>query len=680
MLLSPMGHSSSDLMNIPEGADLDVSEVSDDDPFGASANWNDSYKRSDSARWNDSAVWNTSNDDESIQTAKSRVDEAFMHYTRVESAALQIQKNFRKKKLDREQLEDNTPQKDRNDTSDDDSDDSKKEDENEGRSYTLFMVALFALVPYIMMLAGCFTKCWGGDVDDVEGAPVESTVDGAANGAPGGAPAPGGNGGGGGGGGAAPPPGLEAMAGQAAGAASGSAGAGASAGAAAGAAAATSAAATATAAAGATAAGATTQVVAVVAVTSAVATAAGTSGILTPAAPAELILTKCGLADPQSRIGKFTLVFEGFPRMLDGRESGILEGLVLDAYNDLTIGSNFTETGSCLDPLKREMKEVNILKQDYVPLIEGLEGASFLEILFETKIFCDKCLPSSPLFKNEQDEEVKAEEQNPGEQQRGDEIQVNGTQAEDPTQNSARLLRGYPRRFEDIGEQIQDEFEEEFQNVLEQELMAFDISGADFFQRLIQKVIFETEELSLIGEFPSGFVSIAQAYVTPTPIENGVEVDTNENPSEGERGDSAGSGGSTGDGSSAQDAELFTRVKFQQQGDKAAFEFTIVNDETGEIVEETVLVDPTDPLSIPVPTTSLPTFAPTKEPTISPSTVPTITFSGQPTREPSKSPSPVPSTVPTFAESQLYTKCATFIQSKFPAVIESELLTECFPK
>lgn len=225
-----MGHSSSDLMNIPEGVDLDVSEVSDDDPFGASANWNDSYKRSDSARWNDSAVWNTSDDDESIQTAKSRVDEAFMQYTRVERAALQIQKNFRKKKLEREQLEDSTTQKDRNDTSDDDSDDSKKEDENEGRSYTLFMVALFALVPYIMMLAGCFTKCWGGEVDDVEGAPVEGIVDGTANGAPGGAPAPGGNGGGGGGGGAAPPPGLEAMAGQAAGAASGSAGAGASAG------------------------------------------------------------------------------------------------------------------------------------------------------------------------------------------------------------------------------------------------------------------------------------------------------------------------------------------------------------------------------------------------------------------------------------------------------------------
>ncbi|KAL3926832.1 MAG: hypothetical protein SGBAC_013322 [Bacillariaceae sp.] len=464
------------------------------------------------------------------------------------------------------------------------------------------------------------------------------------------------------------------MAGQAAGAASGSAGAGASAGAAAGAAAATSAAATATAAAGVTAAGATAQVVAVVTVTSAVATAVGTSGILTPAAPAELILTKCGLADPQSRIGKFTLVFEGFPRMLDGRESGILEGLVLDAYNDLTVGSNFTETGSCLDPLKREMKEVNVLNQDYAPLIEGLEGASFLEILFETKIVCDKCLPSSPLFKNERDEEVKAEKENPGDQQRGDEKQVNGTQAENPTQNSARLLRGYPRRLEDIGEQIQDELEEEFQNVLEQELAAFDISGADFFQRLIQKVIFETEELSLIGEFPFGFVSIAQAYVTPTPIENGVEVDTNENPSEGGElsGDSAGSGGSTGDGSSTQDAELFTKVKFQQQGDKAAFEFTIVNDETGEIIEETVLVDPNDPLSIPVPTTSLPTFAPTKEPTISPSTVPTIMFSGQPTREPSKSPSSVPSTVPSEKPSNIPSSSPSNAPSALPSIMPSE--------
>lgn len=358
--------------------------------------------------------------------------------------------------------------------------------------------------------------------------------------------------------------------------------------------------------------------------------------------------------------------------MLDGRESGILEGLVLDAYNDLTVGSNFTETGSCLDPLKREMKEVSILNQDYAPLIEGLEGASFLDIMFETKIVCDKCLPSSPLFKNEQDEEVEAEEENPGEQERGDEKQMNGTQAEDPTKNSSRLLRGYPRRLEDIGEQIQDEFQEEFQDVLEQELMAFDISGADFFQRLIQKVIFETEELSLIGEFPSGFVSIAQAYVTPTPVENGVEVDANENASEEEGSDSAGSGGSTGDGSSTQDAELFTRVKFQKQGDKAAFEFTIVNDETGEIIEETVLVDPNDPLSIPVPTTSLPTFAPTKEPTISPSTVPTITFSGQPTREPSNSPSSVPSTVPSEKPSNIPSTSPSNAPSALPSIMPSE--------
>ncbi|CAJ1935324.1 unnamed protein product [Cylindrotheca closterium] len=409
MLPSPMGGSTNKglndsglLLNIPEEIDMaDFSEVSEGDPFGYSIQWNDSniwYNVSFSGNDNDDhdeqSVQSTRSL-ESIQSARSRVDEAFMQYTRVESAALQIQRSFRKRKLDREQL-----QKNGNDTSDNDSDSELKEkevqeeEEEDSRSYTLLLLALFALVPMIMSCVAFFSKRSWQSNDTPDAMPM----DGAANGATGGAPAPGGNGGGGGGG-AAPPPGLEAMAGQAAGAASCSAGAGASAGVAAGAAA-TSAAATATAAAGATAAGATTEVVAVVAVTSAVATAAGTAGILTPATPAEVILTKCGLRNPQSRIGKFTMVFEGFPRALDGRETNILEGLVLNAYNDLTIGTNFTETGSCLDPLKREMIEVNILDQDFALLIEGLDGKSYLEIWFETKIVCDKCMVSRPLFKS----------------------------------------------------------------------------------------------------------------------------------------------------------------------------------------------------------------------------------------------------------------------------------------
>ena len=69
---------------------------------------------------------------------------------------------------------------------------------------------------------------------------------------------------------------------------------------------------------------------------SAVATAASTAGILfIPPTPDEVITTKCGLVNPVNRIGKFTMVFEGFPRTLDDRESNILEGLVLNAYNEL---------------------------------------------------------------------------------------------------------------------------------------------------------------------------------------------------------------------------------------------------------------------------------------------------------------------------------------------------------
>lgn len=384
---------------------------------------------------------------------------------------------------------------------------------------------------------------------------------------------------------------------------------------------------------------------------SAVATAASTAGILfTPPTPDEVITTKCGLVNPVNRIGKFTMVFEGFPRTLDDRESNILEGLVLNAYNELTIGRNFTRSGRCLDPLKREMEEVEILEQSFTPFIEGLgESSSFLEILFQTKIVCDKCMASRPLFKNEQDsnlvEEAKQE----------DEAPPAGNPNGEPS--SSRLLRGQMRvLMETSVDEFQDgtQFQDEFQDMLQDELASFDISGADFFQRLIQKVIFETEELSLAGELPSGFVRVAQAFVTPTPKENGVEVNDIGDSLEG---DSTGVSNNVADGGgeSSNQSPLFTQVKYQKQGDKGIFEFTFVDEETQETLRETVLVDPTEPNSVPVPTTSLPTFSPTKEPSVSPSTGPTVTFSGQPTKLPSQSPSTVPSAVPSDMPSNVPT-------------------------
>ncbi|KAL3927581.1 MAG: hypothetical protein SGBAC_013029, partial [Bacillariaceae sp.] len=586
-----------------------------------------------------------------LKLAKLRVDEAFLEYTRWENAALTLQQSFRSNRSDqsKSQRKDSSHFSGDDDEDDNDSKDLKKDlhdDAPADRSdwYLLLLVGCGGIFQILVALA---KSCFGNsDVDGV-------VMDGAMN------PALGGNGGGGigGGGGAAPPPpGLETMAGQAAGAASSSAGAGTSAGAVAGAAAtasATSAAAGATAAT-ATTIGATTQVVTVVAVSSAVATVASTSGILTPPSPAEVIFTTCGLVNPQERIGKFTMLFEGFSRTLDGRESNILEGLVLGAYNEITFGSGFNVTGNCSDPLSREMEEVNILEQSFDTLIEGgLDGSLYLKILFETRIVCDSCLASRPLFKNEQEQSLVEEE-----------VQGNRTQVEQPSPNSTRFLRNkLGRLLEDVGQEYQQgqQFQDELQDLAVDELASFDVSGADFFQELIQKVIMETEELSLIGELPTGFVSVAQAYVTPTPKENGVD---------------AGLGGpdviGDSEGSPPDDVtELFTKVKFQKQGDKAVFEFTFTDEDTQERVQDTVLVIPSDPNSVPVPTTSLPTFSPTTQPSAIPSVSPTITFSGQPTQTPSRSPSFLPSVAPSEYPSSAPSRMPSESPSALPSALPS---------
>ncbi|KAL3931041.1 MAG: hypothetical protein SGBAC_011492 [Bacillariaceae sp.] len=624
------------LVSVPEQIDMkDFSEVSEEDPM-----LNNSISTSGWGSWRD---WNdrssAGSEAESLKSAKLRVDEAFLDYTIAENAALKLQRSFRLKKREQELLVD-VPLKDGRGAADDDSNDPNKvsegDDEPTDRSswYALLFLGLFGL---LQTIATCGNTCFmNSDRLDPNTVPMDGAVNGA----------PAGNGGGGGGG--APPPGLEAMAGQAAGAASSSAGAGASAGAAAGATAGAAGAAGGAAGATAAAAGATTQVVAVVAVSSAVATVATTSGILTPASPAEVILSKCGLVNPQNRIGKFAMVFEGFARTLDDRESNILEGLVLDAYNDITFGSAFNVTGNCSDPLSREMEEINILNQTFVPLIEGgLDGSSYLEILFETKI-------------NEKEQDEPSSGQQP-------EQKANGTQMEGPSQNSTRLLRKQGRLLEDIGQDLQggEQFQDTFQDLIEDELASFDVSGADFFQELIQRVVFETEALSLIGELPTDFVSVAQAYVTPTPRENGVEVEE----TGGSNSDTGVTGG--GEGSVSDTAELFTQVRFQKQGDKAVFEFTFVDEETQETVQETVVVNPSDPNLVPVPTTSLPTFAPTKNPTISPSTNPTILFSGQPTQLPSQSPSLLPTVVASENPSSVPSPSPSAAPSRVPTISPS---------
>ncbi|CAJ1940050.1 unnamed protein product [Cylindrotheca closterium] len=511
--------------------------------------------------------------DEQRKAEKDRSDEFFLQYTHIERAAIRIQQNFRQRKQQ---------------------------------------------MPAIQGDDNALKCCSGGsnsggfDIDPMFRDSVTSNA--------------------GAGGFTSSPSGLKAMAGQAAGSASSSVGAGASAGLSAGAASATVTGVV-TAAIAATVAGA---IVTTVAVTSAVATSENAPGIIfTP--DVNQIISRCGLVSPESRIGMFGMLFEGFSRPLNGRESALLEDIVFDAYNNLTVGEHVGPVGKCLDPLSREMQVVKIINQANVPLVEGLQGSSFLEIVFETMIICDGCLASRPLFKTE----------------KGQKSETALDKDNYDSQNPTRRLRGTL---------VERQLEEETKLLLDQlsdDISTFDdVSGADFFHRLILKVIVATEELSEIEELPKGFVKVAQAYVKATPIEEDVSLGVP--PQDSDMGSTGGSSGSDGDSSDggnslgnrivASEYVLFVEIKYQKQahGGKAAFSFTYMEEETGGAVTEVLVTDPTDPLSVLIQSTPFPTFQPSQGPTTSPDVNPTTAFSSQPTAIQSESPIQSPSEVPSF--------------------------------
>lgn len=207
-----------------ENAMLDLSEVSELGNSSRSSGWG-------SWNWNDEPSGGTSAE-ESLKSAKFRVDEAFLEYTIIEKAALKLQQSFRSERNDRNKHLEDMPLQDATDTTDDDSSDDPKKESEDGEPadksswYTILFLGIFG---FFQLLFTFIKACCGGSSDgmEVDVVPVNGVVpvDGAVDAA---APT------GGGGGGGTPPPGLEAMAGQAGGAASSSVGTGTSAGAAAG--------------------------------------------------------------------------------------------------------------------------------------------------------------------------------------------------------------------------------------------------------------------------------------------------------------------------------------------------------------------------------------------------------------------------------------------------------------
>lgn len=86
----------------------------------------------------------------------------------------------------------------------------------------------------------------------------------------------------------------------------------------------------------------------------------------------------------------------------------------------------------------------------------------------------------------------------------------------------------------------------------------------EFFHRLLQLVIFKTEDLSEIGELPDGFIQMTRAFVTPVLIPE--DDGASENPPVSEY---------LGD-------YLVTEIAYQPQGsggERGAFRFTYFNEQ-----------------------------------------------------------------------------------------------------
>ncbi|CAJ1952997.1 unnamed protein product [Cylindrotheca closterium] len=556
----------------------------------------------------------------STVTVKERMeaDEAFLLYTRTEKAALQIQQAFRKK-----HPEMNPAGKPDDDNTKGPSESSlsvystEKVTKDEGdRDKTQWYTALFfGAVAFVQLLttflsgcARCFGKGSDGD-DEIAAAANNAAVEG------------GGVGGGGGGEAAQGAQGpAQAMAGQAASAAGSAASSGV---AAAGAAAA--------AAAGAAAAGGFAAAASAVGVTAAVATVAGVAAVIvtssggnnTVVSEATTIVSSCGLVNPTVRPARVSFLMEGFTEEFDERESLLLESLLVEAYNNITVGDG------CSDEFLRELNGAKLVDQVVFPANEV--NNSIVETTFETVLFCDGCPEVNPMFGGFADNE-----------------------------DLRRNLRqnSLPRRLETM---------ESFQ----------------FFQEFIQVVLVGVKQLSDDAEISDEFIQLAKGYITDIKDENGNDNGSGGGSGEGGSnggsgggggsGGSGASGGSGGGGGSGQSLVTTVNAVFNAAGEISAltFEFTV----DGEKIVTTVNVAPaTD-----APTVT-PTLFPTDQPSFLPSVsqmpsmtnatyAPTDTPSSEPSEGPSTNPSSEPSTNPSSQPSML----PSVIPSALPSVVPSDM-------
>eukprot|EP00980_Cylindrotheca_fusiformis_P001812 scaffold408_cov71-Cylindrotheca_fusiformis.AAC.13 len=350
------------------------------------------------------------------QETKEDYELSVKRLDQLEDAARRIQQTFRLKKSEqgihrsvaKKSLIWDLDDHEESDTSENTSDNETTVEREEGQFFTLFFIALGSLgMMAFSTFSCCFKKLFGNSTEDDVAAgvtdfpntsstqhSVQQTASNAVQ------PATPVNGSGG-----ASPPQPGGVASMAASSAASSVAVGLSSGISAGAAAA----ATTGGLAGALAATSTTQIIAAVTVAAAVGATVSSAGITSVSSVLPSMVSSCGVVDPDTRTGNFTLSLEGLQRGIADRETFLFENLVVSAYNNLTRGSfdEVTEQYQCGDRYLREMQQSSMLRQVYVGQDATADGISKLQIDLEAVILCKDCPAILPIFGTIEEERLR---------------------------------------------------------------------------------------------------------------------------------------------------------------------------------------------------------------------------------------------------------------------------------
>lgn len=346
----------------------------------------------------------------------------------------------------------------------------------------------------------------------------------------------------------------------------------------------------------------------------AVATVAGVAAVVTSnlggnntvvVSEATTVVSLCGLVNPTVRSAQVSFWMEGFTQEFNERESVLLESLLIESYNNITVGDG------CSDKFLRELNGAKLIDQVVFPANDV--NNSFVETTFETILFCDDCPEESPMFASFADSEV------------------------------------FRRNLRQISSNRRLETLESFQ----------------FFQQFIQEVMVGVKRLSDDEEISGGFIKMLKGYITES-IEDQDDGSSGGESGGGTSGGGVGGGNGqslvTDINASFNQAGEIAAITFEftVDGEKIVTKVDVAPATDAPTFTPTLF--PTDQPSL-VPTMSQrpsvtnatysPTDSPSSEPSEGPSTIPSFQPSSIPSVVPSEFPSLVPSIIPSIIPSEV---------------------------